>query len=279
MIPTMTKTEQGKNIVKLPLTTAVKRKLTVDTLSNVFRYTMSGRREDWEEINTSLKQGKGLVFVTPHFDRGDFIRVFEGLLTAVPRLRRRKMIVPVAAHQVNSPGLKPLSQIADITFASIVTRDTMEKTDTQSPQHKLGEGNREYATIASGVIKDGGAIVVAPQAGRRPSLERWEGNPIRTTDLFLRRNGATDFTYVILGAERRRWFDKRETNYAKRRGMNLFARYDITIGSVISSNELRERALRNGNTLDEEVRQLMLDVAPEAYIPQADRTQRIRQTQ
>lgn len=274
MIPFMVGTERIKEISR-DIGKNFRRKIAAKALSRIFPYRLNVSEENHQALNHLLKENTGLVVVTPHFDRGDIIRVFEALLLSFPKIRKKKMIVPVAAHQINSPGLKQLSKFADITFSSIITRDTVQKQKrlgTQQDNHKRqGEGNREYAQSAIEIIKAGGTIVVAPQGGRRDMLKLFEGNPIRTTDTFLRRAGAENFSYVFLGLERKRLFGKKETDYAKRRGMNPLHRYEITLGEIVSSQELRKKAQNNNLTVDEQARQLMLAVAPTPYIPEEDR--------
>ncbi|HEX7042605.1 MAG TPA: hypothetical protein VF189_05130 [Patescibacteria group bacterium] len=260
------------SISELSFLTSFKRKVAAKSVSNFFPYSAEASYENLDKINKFLDSGTGLIFVTPHIDRGDFLRVFETAILCIPKLRRRKMIVPIAAHQIHSTGIKQILDFTDIDYTSVVTKKTIRKQELSGTgDFKGGEGNREYAKKATDVIKEGGAIFVSPQAERKASLDSWENNgrPIRTTDTFLRRGGAENFAYVFLGIEKFGFFGRRVSDYSKINKMNPFKIYKITIGDILTSEELRNAALENNNTLDEEARQRMLKIAPKAYKPQS----------
>lgn len=270
MIDAMRKSEWAPNVVRLSWVTGQRRKITAGLASHIFDYRLHADTKTLQTLYAHLHEGYGVELITPHIDKGDHFRALSSLMLAVPELRRREIVLPAAKHQINSFGLKALAKLTGIHLSPIVTRDTLRKAG--HIESALGDGNREYAKLATEVMRTGGGIDLSPQGGRRPDLSSWEneGKPIRSTDVFLRRGGVDNVAYVILGIERSRfrfipWI--KEKDYSKRTGMNLFRRYNITIGEIITSDELRRRADGHGNTLDEEVRQLMLVVAPKAYIP------------
>lgn len=245
---------------------------TAGVLSSVlhheFRETQEGQLA---KVEILLSEGYGVVGLVPHFSYGDFMRVISSLLQNSPVIQNREMLIPLAVHQ-DRPLMRWMEAYTQIQLANLITLDTRKKEKVYVDkgqrvpwQSKVaGSGDHVYMGRAAEVLKRAGVIMVAPQGGRRPILEHFEKEAVRFIDSGARRLGVKKLAYMFFGIDA-----PHLKNYRKKglSGMHPFRPYVVTLGPVMTSAGLRERAETNGRTIDQEAYAIMLELAPLNYRP------------
>lgn len=195
-----------------------------------------------------MEQGWGLVLPFTHFCGRD---VFEMVLRnfAVGRVLVTKPIVAGVEWSFlqGFSILQFLAQISGITLVPIVTEDTIKKHRNQDPQGRplpLGHGTMEYLSLARRALKEGGAVFVSPQQGRRPRLMLSDKEPMK---FLLGKESDSQKVAVLFVALS--LVD--EKDYARRTFLNLGRTFDVRLGPTLTKAELFEIARNMGKSVDD----------------------------
>ena len=229
------------------------------------------------KLERLLEEGYGVAGLVPHFSYGDFFRVGSALLLNVEGYSEKDILTPIALHQLEDSWYKSLvmnglQNYTDIRLASIVTEDTLLKEWKRRVEGKKirwenmkGDASTlAYLIRAAQVMEKAGVVLYAPSTGRRPVLLPFKEEPVRALDLALKRKKVQKKAHMFFGLE----VPGVEDYMAKSKfGMHAGEKYIVTLGLVLTDEELKARAAANGRTIDEEAYQIMLELAPEAYRP------------
>lgn len=233
-----------------------------------------------KKADNVLKQGKGLVILTPHATNGELVREFSAFGLHSGMFRRANLLSPIARHQRDLNNLPMLTRLGGIGLADITTEDTikeekkLEQAGLEIPWdggHAEGFGYIEFTRRAQGILlrtetpQKPGVILEAPQQGRRGLLEPFPHRPVEILCRPLESRGHGDrISIMMLGLEIPGVEDYSDKQI---RGTNKHRSYNLTMGPVIDLIELRQMAIRNGLSLDRQVYEIMLKLAPPAYRP------------
>ena len=250
-----------------------KRMLTVEAMEAAgIKHEFKNKDGSLEKLGSLLNAGYGVVGLTPHFSYGDFFRVISSLLVNCEKSRNREMHIPLALHQDGKLLMVATERFSEVYMSRIRTPDTKRK---EAALHERGkkipwlnkinpEDVIDYLRQAAKTLKAAGIVMVAPQGGRRGTLEPFEKEPVKALDIISRRARVEKVAYAFFGIE----VPGLEDYGAKSKmEMHLGLKYIVTLGLVLTAGEFKARAAANGRTLDEEAYQIMLDLAPENYKP------------
>ena len=235
-----------------------------------------------EKLERLIEEGYGVAGLVPHFSYGDFFRVGSALLLNVRGYSERDILTPIAIHQYEGSlkrklPLRALEDYTDIRLHSIVTEDTLLRERDKRDQGKKipwaekakDADTTSYLFRAARVIVGSGVVLYAPSTGRRPFLSPFKEEPVRGLDLSLRKvtrrlEIKPRLAHMFFGVE-----VPGVTDYmAKSKfGMHAGEAYIVTLGLVLTDEELKERATANGRTIDQEAYSIMLELAPLNYRP------------
>ncbi len=150
----------------------------------------------------------------------------------------KPVVMPISFHQYIRARklLDRVCQIFGITIAPVVNMDTVNEGENFDPETGLelpiGTGIPVYAQLVSDVTQEGGAAGIAPQQGRRETIDlsQTKGRPIQ---YLLRTKGINrDAHLAFLFMPISPW-DK--VNFKKIKGKyNLGMIYDIRLGPVLT---------------------------------------------
>jgi len=206
-----------------------------------------------------LREGNGLVVVINHFSKRDPVNALSALMRLSPEFKNRRVLAPIAHHQ-HTPMRESFTQALGVDLRPIVNHDTVAK----GRQGKLrrGHGLRQYLDDGIDLLSQGGILLIAPQGGRRASLqERDEGS----MDLMVRRLAQQDvanvaFMFVGLGIA-----GEQDYNQDRVGKYNVGKLYKIVVGPTISLPEISEKTAAADISVDELVYQQLGLLVPEAY--------------
>ena len=141
-----------------------------------------------------VREGYGLLVLMNHFSKRDGLQVLH-LLFRRPLFRDRPALVPVASH-LAGPAVRALARLSEVHLALMTTPQAVANLglDPATGEDALAYARRAVATLAAG-----GIVLLAPQAGRQPTL----GKPqMRVTSLLLaqaRRQRVSNFALLFIG--------------------------------------------------------------------------------
>ena len=126
-----------------------------------------------------LSAGYKLWVLGTHFSKREGPELAVRPVQYIPGLLSQPIVLPISLHQYfeNQRSIDLLSGITAVTVAPVVNADVMEDGNRQRVEEILGrspenlEGVRHYARLVKKVTDKGGIPSLAPQAGRRTSLE------------------------------------------------------------------------------------------------------------
>lgn len=198
----------------------------------------------------------GLLVLINHFSKRDGLQVLR-LLFSRPLLRQQPVLVPVASHLAD-PAVRTLARLFAVNLALMTTPAAVA---TLGLDPASGEDALAYARRAVDTLAEGGIVLLAPQAGRQPTL----GEPqMRVTSLLLaqaRRQRIANLAllFVGLGLPGATAYSLAEVG-----GLNLGRPYLVRVGPTISSEEALAKAgsLRR---LDPWVFDQLRSLVPEGY--------------
>lgn len=221
----------------------------------------------WHHIETShgleraeelLDQGMGLLILINHFGKTDPAQVINNVVFAREKMRRKPITTPIAYHQ-QKPYIKMLAGLTSINMKPIVTPDTIRL--NQNDGLDQGTGLPDYINSSLQTLKQGGIVLLAPQAGRRERL----GKPDKTMRLFMllaNRHKVNKFGILFIGLGIEGITDYSEISAG---GLNIGKTYEINIGPTFTQEEAILDAGRQNLDLDTWVFSQLAPLVPESY--------------
>lgn len=209
-----------------------------------------------------LAEGCGIVVLINHFSLRDAQEVLKDIIFSQPVFRERFMTAPIAAHQSNV-FLGLAASAFGVNVYPVVNEHSIR--NGHAPASRKGEGVLQYLSEAAENLARGGVVLLAPQAGREPSL-----HPIRTrtVEFFskqMQRRHVANIGYLLVGLG-----IVGETDYAAQRvrGHNLGKTFAVKIGETYLQNELVELSATEDLTVDQWVCKQFEPLVPTAYLGQ-----------
>lgn len=173
---------------------ALRRRLAATLLAPLLPARIVGGMENLARAEALVGEGQGLLVLMNHFSKRDGLQVLR-LLFSRPLLRQRPVLVPVASH-LAGPPVRTMARLFAVNLALMTTPAAVA---TLGLDPATGEAALAYARRAINTLAGGGLVLLAPQAGRQPTL----GEPqMRVTSLLLaqaRRQRATNFALLFVG--------------------------------------------------------------------------------
>ena len=132
-----------------------------------------------ERASELLNQGYGLWILGTHFSKREGFDMDILPAQFIPELNSRILVSPISLHQrLDHPHMIDfVSWLTAATITPVVNADAMKENNRNEAERRLkreitlGEGVRPYARLVGEATRKGGAAAIAPQAGRRTSLE------------------------------------------------------------------------------------------------------------
>lgn len=206
------------------------------------------------------QEGYGIIVLINHFSRTDPIHAMEAMVKS-PEFANQRISAPIAKHQAVT-GIVGLGQATGIMLHEVVTQQTIESAEKKGKTQnlKLGDGNMPYVRDATQTLLDGGIVIMAPQATRRPILEfDPQKQPVRALLLWARNNPKIAIHFIALGIEGL-------GDYSKKRGTNIGTRYQIIHGPTFKRSEAEEQA-GGGKDIDRWAFEELVKIVPKEYLP------------
>ncbi len=195
-----------------------------------------------------LEQGWGLVMPFTHFCGRDIFEMVLRPFALNSALITRPIVVGVEWSHFWGVSIPRFSGwLGGFTLVPIVTEDTIKKRKNFDSQHKalpLGHGTFEYLTLARRALKEGGAVFVSPQQGRRPSLELSSKEPMKF--LLGRENDLQKVGIMFVGLSL-----QGEVDYSRRTFMNVGKTFDVRLGPTLTKEELFRLSRAMGRSIDD----------------------------
>ncbi|OGK14690.1 hypothetical protein A3C98_03620 [Candidatus Roizmanbacteria bacterium RIFCSPHIGHO2_02_FULL_37_15] len=132
-----------------------------------------------QQASDLLRNGYKLWILGTHFSKREGPELAVRPAQYIAGLTRRPIVLPISLHQYfeNQISVDLLSRITAVTILPVVNDDVMREENRLLIEAKLGrspekgEGARHYARLVNRATSQGGIAGIAPQAGRRQSLE------------------------------------------------------------------------------------------------------------
>jgi len=230
-----------------------------------------------EKLCEYVGQGKGGIVVEMHFSTSDPLWAIDSITKN--QAKSVKITAPIAKHQAFF-GLLPFAKSIGVKAIKVVTPESKYRADKKGENDlKRGEGTLQYLDEAAPTVRDGGIVVVASNATRKPKLTLdKDGVVTRLIKGLYDRGVSIEDSWIhfvafeIPGLEN--YGDK------KVRGLKLFKKYKVIHGETITLNELLNRAKidikenetrdkwrqRNLQNIEEAVFSEQAKIAPKEYL-------------
>lgn len=207
-----------------------------------------------------VKNGYSMLYLYTHGAKDDQIRFLSALWTRSTILRKLDTYTPVAWHVRKET--KFMTDMFGIKMRSIVTQDTVDKGlnyDDNGKKIPLHYGEKDYVIEGRDELRNGGSVLVAPQQGRRNSLEWTDKKPVEFLLHGLDENQKVAIMFVGLGFVNEKNYDRDFT------GLNPFRKFLIKIGPTITREELSQNAKKENMTMDQYVLLQLGENVPTPY--------------
>ncbi len=195
-----------------------------------------------------LEQGWGLVLPFTHFSGRDIVEMTLRPFAAGRMLVTRPIVVSIEWSHYWGLSIPRLSaEMTGITLIPIVTEDTIKKRknyDRQKRPLPLGHGTFEYLSLARRALKEGGAVYVSPQQGRRPALELSDKEPMKF--LLGKENELQKVAVMFVALSLHG-----EVDYSKRNLAVLGRMFDVRLGPTVTKAELFQLSRDLGRSIDD----------------------------
>lgn len=179
------------------------------------------------KFEESVQEEKGGIAFSTHLTLGEPLRISTEIVRS-PVLRRKKIVIPIAAHQ-HHPILRIAGRYLDVIFCPLITDNTVQKIQ-EKPKLKdkiLGDKSLNYmrihlfnsylTTMTKVVNEEKGIGLVFAQGGRESSLDK-ETKALQAILTKADKVGLRDFAILIMtvGIKGVKNYDDRSI-----RGLNL----------------------------------------------------------
>lgn len=271
----------------------IRRQIVAEALSKPYPIEIHDPNHTLAAIDLYMKNDWGIAGFMNHFSEGDPPRAIQAFIKAIPEMRDRIFVTPVARHQIDDEQLLLLSRVADLVVMPVFTKNTKEHEERLIAEGKpipwiprrKGFGLPQYADFAADVLKGlidkstgkrkkKGMVVYAPQGSREDKLYPFTFGAIAGLDKKIHEREIADKTaYVFMGLE---IVGENDYSQDKVSGSNKGRMYRLTFGPVIPVKEFHRLAEENYDIeskegkLEQQARRIMFTVVPKQYIPEED---------
>lgn len=181
------------------------------------------------------RAGYGTLVLMNHFSLRDGLQVLH-LIYGSEALRRRPTLAPAASQHLVGPLLPALAEAVGVRLLPITTAEAVRE---QGLDPATGVNPLVYARQAIGILRAGGIVLLAPQAGRRPVLGEPRMRPVSLLLAQARRQRVRDVALLFVGLGIAGESDYTLANVG---GLNPGRRYEVRIGQAFTLDEALARA-------------------------------------
>ena len=158
-----------KNTNQIPLVSLISRLITYYVLLPFFPLIVDDKKKILPRIDREVgKEGRGLIVVYTHFSYRDGIELTRHLVIKNPLLQKKEIISPLSFHQHNKI-VKFLTDLYHEKLYPIVNNDTLRRKGFE--HMRKGEGMDKFISASTQLLKMGGIVMIATNAGRREKLD------------------------------------------------------------------------------------------------------------
>jgi len=189
-----------------------------------------------------IKEGYSIWFLGTHPTKREGLELIARPLQYVKELAQLSMVMPISLHQFlkERSAIDPLSEMTGVTAAPVANEDAMEQQEfiraILGRDVKLGEGIQQYARLIREAFVHGSGAGIAPQGGRRKTLELDQAKH-RAIEFLIRKNrikrgDKLAFLFISMGpgynADYEKVYDK----------FNIFKKWNVTFLRTITLDEM-----------------------------------------
>ena len=234
------------------------RKFAVLTLSSFLRAETTDEYHSFDKAKKILKEGNGLIIVINHFSQKDPFQAIREIF--YHRVTDSKKLIAPNAYHMDHKVLHYLAPALDVTRKMIVTRNTVDEGKNNGLE--LNYGKKEYYADSINLLRKGGILLLAPQATRMPNLGQPHNRAAGGILKFARESECTNFAFLFMGIGIK-GIDDYSTE--KIRGLNLFKKYTVNIGSCLTSKEILKKVGGNFSNVEGIIYEELRKVVPPSY--------------
>ncbi len=193
-----------------------------------------------EKASKLINEGYGLIVLGAHFSRREGFELAIRPARYIKEILQGPIVLPISLHQdVHSKRLLDfVSHICAYTLAPVVNEDAMNRAQEIEAligrEIKLGDGVFHYARMVNQAIKKRGTAGMAPQAGRRDTIElsQAKSKPLELLLRMMKDNSKTAFLFMPMSPWKSVDYSKTHNSY------NFGKKYDIRIGPCLTYDEM-----------------------------------------
>lgn len=194
-----------------------------------------------EKASALIQEGYGLIVLGAHFSRREGFELAIRPARYIKEVLHGPIVLPISLHQyVRSQGLLDfVGRVCAYTIAPVVNDDAMER--AQEIEKLIGrkvnrlDGVLDYARMVKSSLNLKGTAGMAPQAGRRATMElsQAKSRPLELLLRMMKDNKKTAFLFMPMSP----W--KNGSDYHKLHdSYNFGSKYDIRLGPCLTYDEM-----------------------------------------
>jgi len=244
------------NLTKLSQQQVEKNRALVSKIVRIVCPTEIYTRENTvSKLDQLIDAGYSVLELYNHFCEDDPFRTVAAAFKLWPDLLKKPVYTPLEYYLFNR--IVRYTDACGIAARGIVTEDTIAKRgniievidDSGASEFVTlpqNFGGREYIEEAGEILSNQGMVFMAPQQGRRPTLELTDKRPVE----FVLRKTEKDAKVAILFAG---LGFKNESNYEHKdySGLNIGRKLKAVFGPVLTRQELTDEAKKLNMTIDQ----------------------------
>ncbi len=208
-----------------------------------FPIEIQTRENTQSKLANLVNSGYGVLELYTHLSEDDQFRLLASTYRLWPELISKTAYTPVAHHIYERA--RPFNDFFGVISRGIVTEDTIargknyvevgDENGFQKVELDSSFGQWDYVKEARFFLENSGLVFVAPQLGRRKTLEQSNKRPV---EILLRHLELANIAIVFAGIG-----FKRVANYQRDfSGLNVGRDYVIKFGPVLTQDELSQEA-------------------------------------
>lgn len=175
-----------------------------------------------------LDDGYGLIMVINHFFQRDGLQVVH-LLFNSSTMRQRPIVAPVALHH-HGATVRYFANKLDLQLQPIVTDGTIR---FLGDEVNRGDGLAEYFMAAIECLRQGGIVLVDPQASRQITMGLPTHQPMGSLMAQAKRCGVNRLALMFIGLGLRGATDYTTDNAG---GFNIHRVYELRLGETLPAD-------------------------------------------
>lgn len=222
------------------------------------------------EAEKHLQTGNPLLILPNHFSQFDPAVTVGYIAFANETMQKRRMVIPVAHHQLPSFGKWLAKYGVNVDLMPIVTKETMARPRYQkldhkgNPRFKVNDGLVEYAAKAIEVLENSGIALLTFQGTRQATLpETPQNTAVSMMVAKATRAGIKNLGFLFVGVGINGVEDYGDEKYAH---FNIRKPFRLKVGAFVKQNEaLRQAGSLRG--LDGWVLSQLKPIVPTTYLP------------